>query len=464
MELDLRTLFFTLTAVEAVLAAMLLLIWKTQRSLTGISPFTVGTLLAVIGGLLTGFRGTVPVALSILGSNLCFTASILLALRGLRAALGRPARPVFEAVMVVLMALGLGYFTLVDFDTAARIMIADGLFATISFVGAFEMSRERRTDLKVACSFMAVVFILYATTQMVTVTVTFFVGAGPVYLQTRTAVTAMTMLATIGAVVAWTVGFLWIAYDLSQTRLRKVEKLDAVGRLAGGVAHELNNILMPIGGLSETVLEEMPADDPRRRRLELVVTASRRAADLVGSILTFGRRQDTVTPERIDIAATLRDVLDRLRPGFPPDLSVEAVLDEGTGEILADAGHVRMVLENLTANALEAMEDGAGRLQIALSAVELRPRALSGVTDLAPGHYAKLTVADNGRGMNPATLDHAIDPFFTTKEVGHGVGLGLSVVNGIVAMAGGALNISSIPGLGTTVDVYLPLAGKQESD
>lgn len=460
MELDLRTLFFTLTVVELVLAAVLLLFWRTQTAVPGIPQITIASVLGVLASVLTALRGTVvPVGLSILGGNLGFVAAILLGLRAFQAARGKHGRPVFETAMMVLTALGLGYFTIAEFNTAARIIIGNGLLAVIGFVGAYDLSRENRAEFKVVYSFVATLFLIYAVALVVNVFATILVGADPVFLETRATVTAVTMLVSIGAAIGWTLGFLWIAYDIAQARLRNAEKLDAVGRLAGGIAHELNNTLAPISGLTSTVLEEMGKDDRARRRLELVLRASNRAADLVRGILTFGQRQDAMVPEKIDMAAALRDSLADLRPDLPDGVSLTEAIDDGTGSVVADAEYIRIVLENLVSNAVDAMEGAPGRLEVSLAAVTITIKTDADILGLASGAYAKLKVADNGHGMNESTLNQAVDPFFTTKKVGSGVGLGLSVVNGIAAMAGGALHLSSTPGLGTTAEVYLPLAG-----
>ena len=463
MELDLRTLFFTLTAVTMVLAVVLLLIWKTQDSLTGIRPFTIAMLSAIVGALLIAFRGPVPVGLSILGGNLCFIASILLVLRSFRALRGKSGLPVLEIAVLVSMTLGLGYFTFIDFDTPVRIMVVETLYAAVSLFGAFDLLRERRPELRIGSAFVAGVYVIYAIALVVTVATTFFIGADPAYLQTRTAVTAMAVLVTLGAVIGWTLGFLWIAYDLSQARLRKVEKLDAIGRLAGGIAHELNNILTPVVGLTSSILHDMEATDRRRGRLEMVLRAGNRAAELVGSILTFGQRQDAMMPVKIDIAAIVRDVLDAQWGDLPDNLTATATIDDATGFVVADADYIRLVLGNLISNAVDAMEGGPGRLEISLAATAIPSKTQADALGVAPGSYARLTVADTGPGMNEATLNQAIDPFFTTKAVGKGTGLGLSMVNGIAAMAGGALRLSSLPGQGTTAEVYLPLAGEQGS-
>lgn len=459
MELDLRTLYFTLTAVAMVLAIVLLLIWKTQNSLTGIRPFTVAILFAVVGALLVSFRGAVPVAVSILGGNLCFTATLLLVLRSFRALRGKPGLPILEIAVPVLMTLGLAYFTFVDFDTAARIMVVESLFAAVSLFGAFDLFREKRPELKSGCNFVAVVFVIFSVSMAAIVAATFFVGADPVYLQTRTTVAASTVLVTLGALIGWTLGFLWIAYELSQARLRQVEKLDAVGRLAGGIAHELNNILTPISGLTSALLHKMGPDDGNRRPLEMVLHASSRAAELVRGILTFGQRQHAMMPKKIDISAVVRDSVDALRADLPDSLTVTATIEDATGSVVADAEYIRLVLGNLVSNAIDAMKATPGRLEVSLAAVQITAKLDAEALGLAPGAFARLTVADNGTGMNETTLKQAIDPFFTTKDVGMGVGLGLSVVNGIAAMAGGALRLSSVPGLGTSAEVYLPLAG-----
>lgn len=458
LDLDLRTLFFAMTAVELVMAGVLILFWHNQRSFPGVGWIAGASILAVAGSLFIAFRPVMPVAVSVLGNNLCFQAAIMLYVGGVQHVRGAPCRPVFGAAMILLNAVSISYFTFIDFDTAARIVIASLSFAAAMFVGAFDLMAEMRSHLTMACRTVATLLGVHGLYLVVNAGTTALVGANPDFLATDNAVRLLAPFFGIGAAIGWGLGFLWIAHDILRARLRQAEKLEAVGRLAGGIAHELNNMLFPIVGMSTIVKEQLPPGTEESKRLGTVIQAAQRAADLIRRILVFGR-QDWVVAKEIDVASAVRDAVESLRGSAPAGVEIAVTIDDRTGHILADEGHIQTLVLNLASNAMDAMEGRSGRLLVELSPVAVGAALAASVEGLRQGHYARLRVIDHGRGMDEATLDRAFDPFFTTKEVGEGTGLGLSMVDGIVSLIGGAVTLTSEPGVGTTAAVYLPLTG-----
>ena len=235
--------------------------------------------------------------------------------------------------------------------------------------------------------------------------------------------------------------------------LRQAQKMEALGTLAGGVAHDFNNILGSIIGNVELAREDLVAEHPAQESLAEVVKASARARDLVQQILTFSRRQPD---ERR--AVNLRDVVDEsvrmLRATLPAGIELTTAVAPDVPNVLADRSRIHQVLMNLCTNAWQAVEEPLGRIVVTLSSV--RVTEAPGLAGLRPGLYACLTVADNGRGIEPAIVDRIFDQFFTTKDPGEGTGLGLSVVDGIVKGHDGAIAVETGPGQGATFRLYFP--------
>ncbi|HVP30193.1 MAG TPA: PAS domain S-box protein [Myxococcota bacterium] len=238
-----------------------------------------------------------------------------------------------------------------------------------------------------------------------------------------------------------------------EEQLRQSQKMEAVGRLAGGVAHDFNNLLTAIQGYGTHLLERLERDDPRREEVSEILRAGERATDLTRQLLAFSRRQD-LAPEIVDLNALVSEVERLLRRLIGEHIELATDLGEERLCVRADPGQLQQVLVNLAVNARDAMPEG-GRLTIETR--PLRIDASSGTaTPVGQGDWVRLSVTDTGFGMDEATLARVFEPFFTTKEPGRGTGLGLASVYGTVQQSGGQVEVSSRPGIGSTFTIYLP--------
>ena len=239
-----------------------------------------------------------------------------------------------------------------------------------------------------------------------------------------------------------------------EMQLQQGQKMDALGRLAGGIAHDFNNLLTGVSGNAEILQSELP---PRSRQREIVndiVTAAGRARELVSQILTFSR-QRPVESQALDPAPVLREALQLLRAGLPAMIELAADVPEKLPPILGDAAQLQRIVMNLGTNAAQAIGTNTGHIRLSAGECQVTPE--SPVAGVPSGHYVRLVVSDDGRGMDDQTISHIFDPFFTTKAVGQGTGLGLSVVHGIVESYGGTIAVESRPSVGTTFRIHFPV-------
>src|SRR5438093_3669777 len=237
------------------------------------------------------------------------------------------------------------------------------------------------------------------------------------------------------------------ALDQSEAQLRQSQKMEAVGRLAGGVAHDFNNLLTVITGYSQLVLSRFGPTDPLRSPIEEIQRAGDRAAALTGQLLAFSRRQ-VLAPKELDLNKVVGDVGGMLRRLLGEDIEILTVLQPGLGIVKADPGQFEQVIMNLAVNARDAMPKG-GKLLLETADVMLGQNPGQAPVVAEPGPHVVLTVKDTGCGMDAEVRSHLFEPFFTTKQEGKGTGLGLSTVYGIVSQSGGSIAVHSEPGKGT---------------
>ncbi len=247
------------------------------------------------------------------------------------------------------------------------------------------------------------------------------------------------------------------ALERMEAQAHQSQKMEAIGQLAGGVAHDFNTLLGVVTGYSDLLLREAPAGSATARRLTEIRSAADRAAALTRDLLAFGRRQ-VLQPRVLDLNALVLDARAMLSRVINEDVEIVTVLDPGLGRVRADPGQLRQVILNFAVNARDAMP-GGGRLTLETRNVELdASSAAASRAALRPGRYVALLASDTGRGVAPEVLERMFEPFFSTRDQGLGGGLGLATVYGIVTQSGGHLDVQSTIGKGTTFTVYLPHA------
>jgi signal transduction histidine kinase/CheY-like chemotaxis protein len=246
-------------------------------------------------------------------------------------------------------------------------------------------------------------------------------------------------------------------------QLHHSQKMESLGTLAGGIAHDFNNILTAVLLNADRARKKLTEDHPARKNLEEISKASARAADLVRRIMTFGR-QDEPKLKTIHLRESVEDSLQLLRLSLPSNVQLLVDISGDLPAVAADATQIHQILLNLGTNAIHAMEETGGILDIKLETVFVTLELSRILGDLREGPHVRLSVGDSGKGMEKAVLDRVFDPFFTTKPPGVGTGLGLSVVHGIMKLHGGCVTAYSEPGRGTVFHLYFPAAAAASGD
>jgi signal transduction histidine kinase len=243
----------------------------------------------------------------------------------------------------------------------------------------------------------------------------------------------------------------------AEAQLFQSQKMEALGNLAGGIAHDFNNMLLPIIGLTALTKEDLPYDSPVQENLDTVIEAAENARRIVSQILTFSR-QDQAAVAPIAISPCIAEAVQLVRNILPSSITIIDEVKPDIGTVLADAAQLHSVILNLGSNASHAMDGKVGSLAIGLDTVTADAIMAESIHGLNAGiTYARIHVRDTGSGMDKETLDKIFNPFFTTKPVGEGTGLGLSMVHGIIERFSGGIQVSSEVGVGTKFDIYLPM-------
>jgi len=247
-----------------------------------------------------------------------------------------------------------------------------------------------------------------------------------------------------------------------EAQLQQAQKMESIGTLAGGIAHDFNNILSPIMIHSEMGMMDLPSDSPTQHNLKEIYKAGERARDMVRQILAFSRKEEG---ERtvIKITSVLKEAIKMLRSFIPTTIDIHQKLEAESDTVFADPTQIHQVLLNLCNNAAHAMREKGGTLEVHLAREDLDPETAEQYSNLNPGSYIKLTVSDTGSGIDNETMQKIFDPYFTTKDVGEGTGMGLAIIHGIVRGYDGDITVESELGKGTTFNVYLPRVYEEAS-
>ena len=240
-----------------------------------------------------------------------------------------------------------------------------------------------------------------------------------------------------------------------EAQLRQSRKMESIGTLAGGIAHDFNNLLYIISGNAELALEDIPEWNPAHASLEEIKSATLKAAGIAKQLLNFSRKTDQEM-KPIGVVTVIKDALKFLRSTIPTTIDIQKHLPDADITILADPIQINQIMMNLCINAFQAMEDTGGIMEIIVETVSLDEEAADSYPDLTAGDYLKITVNDTGPGIDPEIIERIFDPYFTTKEMGKGSGMGLSIVHGIVQNHSGAISVDSKLGKGTTFSLLFP--------
>jgi signal transduction histidine kinase len=242
-------------------------------------------------------------------------------------------------------------------------------------------------------------------------------------------------------------------------RLRHAQRLESLGTLAGGVAHEFNNALQPLLLYTELALEDLPVNSPTAEKMERVLELAHRAKGLSRQILTFGRVGDEAEFERLPIRPIVEEAITMIRALLPATVDIRVDIGPNPGAIHCDPAQIQQLVVNLCNNAFQALSSAGGHIRVSLRRETVAVDKASRHPHLQASDYVVLEIADTGQGMDAETIERVYEPFFTTQDVGEGTGLGLSVVHGIVRRHGGEILLASEVGRGTEFRVYLPCEG-----
>ncbi|MDA7510754.1 ATP-binding protein [Verrucomicrobia bacterium] len=250
--------------------------------------------------------------------------------------------------------------------------------------------------------------------------------------------------------------------EILEAQLRRAQRMDALGTLAGGIAHDFNNILFSIMGNAQLAELDVPEEHPARRSLENIVSASKRARDVVRQILTFSQREE-VCVEETELSAVVKEVLELLRASMPPSIEILTEFETDCPAIAGDQSQIHQILVNLCSNALEAMKEKGGLLRISVKRVWPDADFTQKFPEMEMGPLVGLRVGDTGVGMGEAAVERIFEPFYTTKTATGGTGLGLAVVHGIVKSHHGATSVRSQLGHGTVFDLFFPVLNESSN-
>jgi signal transduction histidine kinase/ActR/RegA family two-component response regulator len=496
MQLDNRTLIVSSLLVTAVLSLLDILIWRTRNTFPGFGRWAVAHALFAPTLLLFSLRSILTDWWTISAANALAVITTILVLEAAREFRGLRPR-VWQAYAGG--ALGLAiilYFRYVVNNLNVRALVAAVTMGTIGLLAAKALLTDTPEDQKVGMRYTGWLMVFCASLQI----------ARGVYIFLQPPITdlfaptTLNAAAFVGMALAFTgmsFGFLVMTGERLMTELKSSErqtasanfelmrlrrgletaviertaelreaqqalaqsqKLESVGRLAGGVAHDFNNFLTVIRGYSRMLVQGLEPASPLRDDVAQMTAACDQALLLTRQLLAFSRRQ-SFEPRVLDLNRVIRDMA-----GIVTHLlgeGIEVVITRGASEarVRADAGQMHQVILNLFLNARDAMPNG-GRLRIETSETELTAADSQRLPGAAPGPYVVLSIKDNGLGMDEETRDHVFEPFFTTKPTGKGTGLGLATVYGIVRQAGGHIEVETVRNEGTTFRILLPLSAE----
>ena len=457
MALDPRTLFLVHGITGLALGVMFFAFWRAYRSMSCLALWAVGVALLGTGSLLVSQRDSVPELVSpILANGLNMWGAITV-WNGIRLFNGRRAEWRWPAALVCLFVLVIAYWTYVDDDMGVRIAIIVSAIALTSFLCADELLRHAPRPLPPMAMLAGAPLVLDGIMLLAKAVSAVLHRPGASAMEVAGSMLLVPLvgriLTSFGLLVMTAERYIQQRSEL-EAQLFASQKMEALGTLAGGVAHDLNNTLVPMLALAKLTGRRLPEGSRERGNLDTILRASERARDLVSQILTFSRR-GMPTLQSVDLAQVVRDALKLLRASVPSTIEIEERIG-AVPRLLGDAGKLHQVMTNLVANAAHAIGDRLGKITIEIAAA---PDERAAGAARAHGPAIRLSVSDTGSGMAPAIMTRIFDPFFTTKPAGAGTGLGLSVVHGIVTQHGGRIAVDSALGQGTRFDVYLPTRG-----